>query len=68
MFEVFLILVVMMFAFGQAHIPFVNGILWFLDDADGVETTWSFDTFLTTMLLPLALILSSLELYFLFSI
>ncbi len=68
MFEVFLILVVMMFAFGQAHIPFVNGILWFLDDADGVETTWSFDTFLTTMLLPLALILSSLELYLLFSI
>ncbi len=68
MFEVFLILVVMMFAFGQAHIPFVNAILWFLDDADGIETTWSFDTFLTTMLLPLALILSSLELYFLFSI
>jgi len=68
MFEVLLILLVMIFAFGQAHMPFVNGLLWFLDDADGVEMAWNFDTFILTLLFPIALIVASLELYLLFAI
>lgn len=68
MFEVLVILMVMIFAFGQLHMPFVNGILWFLDDADGTEMVWNFDTFLTTLMFPIGLIIASLELYLLFKI
>lgn len=68
MIEFLFILVVMMFAFGQAHMPFINGLLWFLDDADGIETTWSYDTFLTNMLFPIGLIITSLEIYLLFRV
>lgn len=66
MLEVFFILMVMIFAFGQGHMAFVNGILWFLDEADGVEMKWNFETFLAAMIVPLGLIIASLELYFLF--
>ncbi len=66
MLEVFFILMVMIFAFGQGHMAFVNGILWFLDEADGVEMKWNFDTFFAAMIVPLGLIIASVELYLLF--
>lgn len=68
MIEILVILLVLIFAFGQAHMPLVGGLFWFLDSADGVETTWSFDTFLTNMLFPLSLLLVSFELFLLFRV
>lgn len=66
MLEVFCILLVLIFAFGQGHLAFVNGILWFLDEAEGTEMKLSFDTCLAAMVVPLGLIIASVELYLLF--
>lgn len=68
MLEVICILIVLVFAFGQGHVAFINGFMWWLDECDGVEAKWNFDTFLQTMLMPIGLILASVELYCLFSL
>ena len=66
MLEVFFILLVMLFAFGQGHMAFVNGLLWFLDDADGVESKLTFETGMAAVIVPLGMIIASVELYLLF--
>ncbi len=66
MLEIFCILLVMIFAFGHGHMAFVSGILWFLDEAEGTEMPWNFETFMAAMIVPLGLIITSVELYLLF--
>lgn len=65
MLDLLLIMLVLIFAFGMAHIGPLNVLMWLLDHADGQELTWSLDAFMTTMLVPIALIIVSAELYFL---
>lgn len=66
MLEVFCILLILIFAFGQGHLAFVNGIFWFLDEADGTEMQWSFENCMAAVIVPLGLIIASIELYLLF--
>ncbi len=68
MLEVFCILLILIFAFGQGHLAFVNGLLWFLDEADGTEMKMSFETCLGAVIVPVAMIIVSVELYFIFRI
>ena len=68
MMEFICIVVIIAFAFGQWHLAAVNGYLWLLDSTDGEQQFWNFDTFLSTMLVPIALFLCSVELYFLFKL
>ena len=68
MLEVFFILLVMLFAFGQGHMAFVNGLLWFLDDVDGVESKLTFETGMAAVIVPIGMIIASVELYLLFRV
>lgn len=63
MVEVFLIVMLLVFAFGMPHIGPINVLMWFLDHADGTDCPWNLDFFMTTMLVPIALIIVSVELY-----
>ena len=68
MLEVFCILLIMVFAFGQGHMGFVNGLLWFLDAADGTESKFSFESCMAAVIVPLGLIITAVELYLLFRV
>ncbi len=68
MVEFICLLVIIAFAFGQWHLAAVNGWLWFLENDDGDQQFWSFDTFMSSLLPPLALLLCAAELYFIFKI
>jgi hypothetical protein len=68
MLEVFCILLILLFAFGQGHLAFVNGLLWFLDEQDGTEMKFSFETCLGAVIVPVAMVIVSVELYFLFRV
>lgn len=68
MVEFICVMVIIAFAFGQWHVASLNGYFWFLDGTEGTQQYWTFDTFLSTMLFPIALFLCSAELYFLFKI
>ena len=68
MLEVFCILLVMLFAFGQGHMAFVNGLLWFLDDVDGTESKFSFESCMAAVIVPVGMIITAVELYFLFRV
>lgn len=66
MVELLLIVVVLIFGFGMAHVGPINVLMWLLDHADDAdELPWSLDAFMSTMLVPTALIIVSVELYFL---
>lgn len=64
--DVLIILILLVCAFGMVHLGPINGFLWFLDNAEGVDTVWSFDTFLAGLLVPIALIIVAIELYLLY--
>ncbi len=68
MLEIFCILLIMIFAFGHGHMAFVNGLLWFLDEAEGAEMKLSFETCMAAVIVPLGLIITAVELYFLFRV
>lgn len=63
--DLLLIMLVLVFAFGMAHLGPLNVLMWLLDHAEGEEFPWSVDAFMTTMLVPIALVIVSAELYFL---
>lgn len=67
MFEICCLVVILAYVIGWGHVAFLNGFFWLLDHIEGIESsTWTMDTFMTSLFLPLAFVITAAEIYLLY--